>query len=69
MGAPGEARRLIEEAIALADVVKLSDEDIEWLCPGESLDDVIARVGRARARAARRHPRRSRCGRPRHVDR
>ena len=45
MGAPAEARRLIEEAIACADVVKLSDEDVEWLCPGEQLDDVIAAWG------------------------
>ncbi|HET8987531.1 MAG TPA: PfkB family carbohydrate kinase [Humibacillus sp.] len=45
MGAPADARRLIEEAIATADVIKLSDEDIEWLCPGESLEDVIAAWG------------------------
>ena len=45
MGAPADARRLIEEAIATADVVKLSDEDVEWLCPGEQLDDVIAAWG------------------------
>ena len=45
MGAPADARRLIEEAIASADVVKLSDEDIEWLCPGEALEDVIATWG------------------------
>jgi len=45
MGAPADARRLIEEAIAAADVVKLSDEDVEWLCPGEELDDVIAAWG------------------------
>ena len=45
MGAPADARRLIEEAIASADVVKLSDEDVEWLCPGEQLDDVIAAWG------------------------
>jgi fructokinase len=45
MGAPSYARRLIEEAIASADVVKLSDEDVEWLCPGEALDDVLAAWG------------------------
>jgi fructokinase len=45
MGAPAEARRLIEEAIATADVVKLSDEDVEWLCPGEPLDQVITAWG------------------------
>jgi fructokinase len=41
MGAPAEARRVIEAAIALADVVKLSDEDVEWLCPGEPLEEVV----------------------------
>jgi fructokinase len=41
MGAPADARRVIEAAIALADVVKLSDEDVEWLCPGESLEEVV----------------------------
>jgi fructokinase len=45
MGAPSDARRLIEEAIASADVVKLSDEDVEWLCPGEPLEDVVATWG------------------------
>jgi fructokinase len=45
MGAPADARRLIEETIATADVVKLSDEDVEWLCPGEALDDVLAAWG------------------------
>jgi len=41
MGAPADARRVIEAAVALADVVKLSDEDVEWLCPGESLEAVV----------------------------
>ena len=50
MGRPEQARRLVESSIALADVVKLSDEDVEWLCPGEALDDVAARLGRARPR-------------------
>ena len=43
MGHSADARRTIESAIALSDVVKLSDEDITWLCPGEALDDVLAR--------------------------
>lgn len=41
MGHPEHARRLIEAGIALADVVKLSDEDVAWLCPGEDLADVL----------------------------
>ena len=42
MGDRTEARRLIEECVALADVVKVSDEDLEWLRPGEAVDDVVA---------------------------
>jgi fructokinase len=45
MGAPSDARRLVEAAVALSDVVKLSDEDIAWLCPGESIDEVLAAWG------------------------
>ena len=41
MGRPDRARRTIEESIRLADLVKVSDEDIAWLCPGESEDDVL----------------------------
>ncbi|WP_061963827.1 carbohydrate kinase family protein [Demequina aurantiaca] len=33
MGSPDEARPAIEETVALADVVKVSDEDLEWLYP------------------------------------
>lgn len=43
MGHPSRARATIEAAIALCDVVKLSDEDIEWLCPGDHVDEVLAR--------------------------
>ena len=42
MGDPVEARRIIEECVALADVVKVSDEDLAWLRPGEAVDDVVA---------------------------
>jgi len=45
MGRPEQARRSIESGIALSDVVKVSDEDIAWLCPGESLDDVVRAWG------------------------
>lgn len=43
MGHPADARRTIESAMALSDVVKLSDEDIAWLCPGEEVADVLER--------------------------
>ena len=46
MGLAGEARRVIESSIALSDVVKVSDEDITWLCPGEPVDEVLAAWGR-----------------------
>lgn len=42
MGDPGEARRVIEECVALSDVVKVSDEDLAWLRPGEAVDDIVA---------------------------
>jgi len=45
MGHHEQARRTIESAIELSDVVKVSDEDIEWLCPGESVDDVVRQWG------------------------
>src|SRR6476659_6101864 len=45
MGRPEQARLTVESTIALADVVKLSDEDVEWLCPGEALDDVMSAWG------------------------
>ncbi|MEO7132248.1 MAG: PfkB family carbohydrate kinase, partial [Dermatophilaceae bacterium] len=41
MGTAAQARTVIEESIALSDVVKVSDEDIDWLCPGESIDQVV----------------------------
>ena len=45
MGRPEQARHTIESSIALSDVVKVSDEDIEWLCPGEAIDDVVRAWG------------------------
>ncbi|MDN5789808.1 MAG: PfkB family carbohydrate kinase [Micrococcales bacterium] len=41
MGSASATRAAIEESIALSDVVKASDEDIAWLCPGEPLDQVM----------------------------
>lgn len=34
MGSATEARRTVEGLVALADVVKVSDEDLDWLVPG-----------------------------------
>jgi len=34
MGEPADARGRIEDLVALADVVKVSDEDVAWLVPG-----------------------------------
>ncbi|MCI9888043.1 carbohydrate kinase [Micrococcales bacterium 31B] len=43
MGDPADVRPVVERFVALADVVKASDEDLEWLYPGEPLDAVITR--------------------------
>jgi fructokinase len=42
MGAPEEVRDRIEANIALADVVKASDEDVAWLYGTEDVEDVVA---------------------------
>jgi|SRR5690349_286596 len=42
MGDTGDARKRVEEIIVLSDVVKASDEDIEWFYPGRAIDDVVA---------------------------
>ncbi|GAB7190259.1 carbohydrate kinase [Kineococcus sp. NUM-3379] len=38
--APERARTQVEEIVALADVVKASDEDLAWLAPGEDVVEV-----------------------------
>lgn len=47
MGDPAHARVTIEHLVALADVVKVSDEDLEWLLTGSAADaaavDALAR--------------------------
>ena len=43
MGDPTTALASIERFIALADVVKVSDEDIEWLTGGAPIDEVVQR--------------------------
>lgn len=40
MGEPRAARRRVESLVAAADVVKVSDEDLEWLAPGEDPERV-----------------------------
>lgn len=40
MGDPAEARRSIERMVQLSDVVKVSDEDLEWLAPDTPADDM-----------------------------
>lgn len=37
------ARIRVEELVAAVDLVKVSDEDLTWLCPGESVDSATAR--------------------------
>jgi fructokinase len=40
LGSPEEARPGIEHLVALSDVVKVSDEDLEWLYPDRDDEDV-----------------------------
>lgn len=42
LGDHREVRGRVEEIVALADVVKASDEDLAWLYPGERLIDVAS---------------------------
>lgn len=43
MGDPADVRPLVEALVELSDVVKVSDEDLAWLLPGEAPADVAAR--------------------------
>lgn len=43
MPPPEVTRGVVEELVALADVVKVSDEDLAWLHPGEDVVDVARR--------------------------
>ncbi|MEO5534618.1 MAG: carbohydrate kinase [Pseudolysinimonas sp.] len=40
---PEDALARVERIVALSDVVKASDEDLAWLYPGASVDDVLVR--------------------------
>lgn len=41
MGSPDRVRGRVAEIVAVADVVKASDEDIEWLYPGAEITDIM----------------------------
>jgi fructokinase len=43
LGEPARGRDLVRGSAALASVVKASEEDVAWLYPGESLDEVAQR--------------------------
>ncbi len=46
MGAVDEVRARIEELVAVSDVVKASEDDVQWLYAGRSLPEVMAAWGR-----------------------
>ncbi|HLS14832.1 MAG TPA: carbohydrate kinase [Beutenbergiaceae bacterium] len=43
MGTPEQARVVIEALVGAADIVKVSDEDIAWLHPGQDVVDIAGR--------------------------
>lgn len=43
MGSPDAVRSRVEELVGLSDIVKVSDEDLEWLYPGEGLAEIARR--------------------------
>ena len=43
MGSPDEVLHRVEELVALSDVVKASDEDLEWLYPGVPVENIMRR--------------------------
>ncbi len=43
MGTPTQAREQVERLVRLADVIKVSDEDLTWLYPGETPDHSAAK--------------------------
>ena len=44
LGSHMEAKATFEELVPLTDVVKLSDEDAQWLYPQKSLDETAAHI-------------------------
>ncbi|HEY0119931.1 MAG TPA: carbohydrate kinase [Cellulomonas sp.] len=47
MGTPAQARPIVEEFVRVADVIKASDNDMEWLYPGQKPDEVAVRWARS----------------------
>lgn len=47
MGTPAQALAVVDEFVRVADVVKASDEDLEWLHPGHAADDVATSWARS----------------------
>ena len=45
MGSREDARKVVEQVVALSDVVKLSDEDLAWLYPDTPVATVLRRLG------------------------
>ena len=43
MGTPEQARERVERLVAAADVVKVSDEDLAWLAPGDAPEEMAQR--------------------------
>jgi fructokinase len=43
LGDADHERAGIEQLVALSDLVKASDEDVSWLYPGDTVDEVLAR--------------------------
>lgn len=47
MGAPEQALAVVEQFVHVADVVKASEDDLLWLCPGREPDEVAAEWARS----------------------
>ncbi|MGJ3191432.1 carbohydrate kinase family protein [Paenarthrobacter sp. FR1] len=52
LGSHAEAKQIFEDLLPFTDVIKLSDEDAQWLYPGSSLDDVASVLLKQGARLA-----------------
>ena len=63
MGKPADVLAGVHELLAVADVVKVSQEDLDWLMPGFTPDEVHRGLARPGAGHRRDHPRRGRGGR------
>ena len=56
---PDKAKHLarMNRMVAMADIVKLSDEDLNWFGETGSVDEIVAALAGARPEADRRHAR------------